>query len=203
MMYAMRKKCDFNYFKDQSKSELIKTLINFGVSIAILVLGMVITKIRNPEITLMASKNNLLTVAAVLGLLPAGRFLVSYIMFLKAKKHSCPKELHEKITNIVSEKLIVRYDLYMTTYDNNFSLYSLTVAEDCIIGVTDDKSFKANEYNTHIKSMLAKNGLKIGTIKIFDNDDKYLSRLNQIINNGYEQTEKDMEVIRLMENLSL
>ena len=79
-------KGQFGYLPTQFRRELLKTIFLFGSSIAILIIGMVTQMYRNPGISLADSKNNILTVAAVLGLLPASRSLISTIMFAKGKK---------------------------------------------------------------------------------------------------------------------
>ena len=198
------KKCDLDYLKIQTGSEIIKTVILFASSLAILIIGMVITKGKNPDMSWFDAKNNILTIAAVLGILPAARYLVNTIMFLKAKKHSMD---HDKgmsfIEAVDPERILLRFDMYMTTEKVNFIIKSLTCADDTIIGYTEDKAFKQKEFTEHINTMLTKNGLKVNTIKIFDNADKYCERLHAINETGYVQTDKDAAVMRLMENLSL
>ncbi len=51
--------------------------------------------------------------------------------------------------------------------------------------------------------MLAKNGLKAGTIKIFDDFAKYKDRVKALSEAGIPQTDNEKAVLRLMENLSL
>ncbi len=190
-------KCDYGYLSYAIKSELYKTISMFAVSIGILIFG----------ILLSGSKKNLLTIAAVLGLLPACRSLVNYIMFLKASKYRCGEELHEKINNINhindTEMLHIRYDLYITSYEKNYPIISMFVANDCLIGYTNIKEFAHNKFEENARTMLGKNNLKIGTIKIFEDETKYLDRLKAVVNNEPKQSKNDLAVSHLMENLSV
>ena len=196
-------KCDFGYLERQTKKEITKTILLFGISISIFVIGIIVTKIQNPEFTIWLSRYNMLTLAAVLGLLPAARQFTSMFMFVKNKKHHLDEEKHNELLAVNQDFLHIRYDLFMTSYDNNFPILSMTMAQDTLIGYTERKDFKFDECYKHIKSMLAKNGLKAGTIKIFDDFAKYKDRVKALSEAGIPQTNNEKAVLRLMENLSL
>ena len=196
-------KCDFGYLERQTKKEIIKTCIFFGISVSIFILGVIITKMRNPEYTICQARNNMLTLAAVLGLLPAARQFTSMFMFIKNKKHHLDEEKHNELLAVNQDFLHIRYDLFMTSYDNTFPILSMTMAQDTLIGYTESGNFKFDECYNHIKSMLAKNGLKVGTIKIFDDFVKYKDRVKALAESGTPQTDNEKAVLRLMENLSL
>ena len=66
------------YLKQQKKVVLIQTIVYFSISLAIFVIGYWSTK----------TKANLMSVVAVLGLLPASKSLVSLIMYLRTPKYS-------------------------------------------------------------------------------------------------------------------
>ena len=79
----------------------------------------------------------------------------------------------------------------------------MIMADDVLLGYTEKKDFAYEDFYKHIKSMLAKNGLKAGSVKVFDDFEKYLGRIRVYNENNIVQTDKDREVMRLMENLSL
>ena len=74
-MLWKNKKGTYGYIGKQRRWEIIKTLLMFGISIALYTAGYIATK----------SNKNLLTLVAVLGCLPASKSAVNMIMFLKAK----------------------------------------------------------------------------------------------------------------------
>ena len=74
------KKGEYSYLSWRKKQEILKTTVLFGISAAIFVMGYFST----------GSKNNLLTVVAVLGCLPASKSAVSMIMnLLRVCFHAC------------------------------------------------------------------------------------------------------------------
>ena len=77
------KQGDFEYFNKKRQREVIKTVIYFGVSLSLFIAGYAATK----------TKANLLTIVAVLGLLPASKSCVSMIVYLRY--HGCSREDHE------------------------------------------------------------------------------------------------------------
>lgn len=187
------KKCDFGYLKAHLKKEIIISFILFGMSIGVLLLG----------IHLYGSKKNLLTLVAVLGLLPAGKELVNVIMTGKALKYACPLEHFNNVKKAVGEAVLkVRYDLYMTTYDKCYPIYSMTVFDDCIIGYTDQK-LDDDKFDAHIKKMLSQNGFKVSNVKIFNQESKYLERIKNFAASDNVQSKRELEILHLMENLSL
>ena len=62
-MFWRNKKGTFGYIKRQRRWEIIRTMLMFGISIALYAAGYIATK----------SNKNLLTLAAVLGCLPASK----------------------------------------------------------------------------------------------------------------------------------
>ena len=69
------KKGEYTYLSQRKKQEILKTIIMFGISAAVFLMGYLSA----------GSKNNLLTIAAVLGCLPASKSAVSMIMNLRVK----------------------------------------------------------------------------------------------------------------------
>ena len=68
-------KGSYGYIKNHRVVAALRTLLFFGVSIGLYVMGYVTT----------GSNKNLLTIVAVLGCLPACKSLVNLILFLKAE----------------------------------------------------------------------------------------------------------------------
>lgn len=205
-------KGDFGYLEKQMHWELIKTLIFFALSFGVLLIGIIIT----------GTKNNLLTIVAVLGLLPAAKELITSIMFTKAKKYSCPKILfdavqemivpdgndikdddHEEMNFESENLLLVVYDLYMTSQETDFPILSMCCHNRTLIGIADWEKFDYKKAEDHIRIMLKQNGHKNVVIKIFSEQEKYISRIKELKEQKAENRDADQAILRLMLNLSL
>ena len=80
------------YINSRKKRVLVKALVQFGISFALLAIGMIATD----------SRMNLLTVVAILGCLPASKTLVEYIMLFPHKSLALDtaEEITRKTENI-------------------------------------------------------------------------------------------------------
>ncbi len=155
------------YLKTQKKYEILRTLIYFALSLSLLFAGILATK----------SRLNLLTVAAVLGCLPACKSLVGMIMFLRYKGCS------EESANIIEKhqnELQGLYDLVFTSYDKNFEVAHITVKGNTICGYTEDSKFDEQAFYKHIDGILKADHFKETTVKIFKDLKKYTERLEQL-----------------------
>ncbi len=190
-MFWKNKKGTFGYIEKQRRWEIIKTLLMFGISIALYGAGYLATK----------SNKNLLTLAAVLVCLPASRSAVGMIMFLKAK--GCSPELREVIGD-GAKGLSERYDLYLTSYAKNFQISHLVMKGKSLIGITEQEGFDEGACYQHVKTLLSQNGFRDITVKIFRERGKYLERLKSLRESEMEDNgEFNGKVLELMENLSL
>ena len=180
-------KGSYGYIKAQGKREWIKTLLLFCISLGMLVLGMVITKSRNPDITWGKSRNNLLTVAAILGILPAARFMISAIMFEKAKKFCCPKELYDKVKEIC--RASAGFDLYLTAYKEEYPLYCCVCTENEVLGLLVGDEKKAGRGEEHIKNILKTESKGNVSVKLFTDEKAFLERVGRTPESGEKSDE--------------
>ena len=187
-------KGQYRYLPLQFRKELIKTIAMFAISIAILVIGMITTMQRNPGITWADSKNNILTVAAVLGLLPACHSLISTIMFVKGKKYTCPEKLHQSICELQKEQAVpvFCYDLYFTSYDKTYPVYVMAATENELLGLLADKA-DVNKAQEHIKEALQKDGQKYVTVKLYQEQEKFLERIEAAVASNASATEQGVQ----------
>lgn len=187
-------KNSYGYLKKHNTREIIKTLLLFALPIGVLLIGIQLT----------GSKRNLLTVVAVLGLLPAAKELVLMIMSFKAVRYSCSLTHYENVQNVIDgSDIVILYDLYFTAYDTSYPVWSMLCYNNSLIGYSDDKNFKHDKFSEHLKIMLSQNGLKVSNIKIFTDEKKYLERLTSLSESPQENIDKDNAVNRLMQNLTI
>ena len=96
------KKGQFGYIKYRRGFHLILAIIMFAMAVILYFAGIKAT----------GNNKNLLTVAAILGCLPASQSLVTAILGFRAK--CCTKELFDKIKGKLEENMVSVYDLYFT-----------------------------------------------------------------------------------------
>lgn len=187
-------KGQYGYLPAQYKWEVLKTVTMFAVSIAILVTGMVITMHRKEGITWTESKNNILTVAAVLGMLPASRSLISAIMFARGKRYTCPQEVYRRLAEIKTDDRnlpLLCYDLYLTEYDKVFPVYVMAATEGELLGLLAESGDVAKAQE-HIRDALQKDGQKNVTVKLYQDEEKFLDRIKAAAkDNGSAKEDKE------------
>lgn len=160
-------KGQYEYVNYKKKSEGIKTLILYLIPIALFLMGYFTTH----------TKANLLTIVAVLGCLPASKMLISFIMNLRVK--CVGEDIKSKIDSNIGQ-LNGLYNLYFTSYDCNFYLSHLVITNDSIIGLSLENDFKEEKFKTHLIKHLKLDGLTGISIKVFNNIDTYVRRLNEL-----------------------
>lgn len=170
-------KGDRDYLKKKRTRVIVLTIIYFAAALSVFLIGYITT----------GSKRNLLTVVAVLGLLPACKSTVNMIMFLRAK--GCSQD----VANLIEEhsgRLISMFDMYFTSYSKNFSISHMVVENKVIIGLTEDVKFDSKAFNEHIETMLKNAGHNNVTISVTDSVDKYLVMLDNMNSELYPEDEK-------------
>ena len=155
----------FLYLDTQKKYEIARTIIFYALSIAIFLTGYIST----------GTKKNLLTIVAVLGVLPASKALVSVIMFLRYKSFK------EKIE---CEGILNAYDMIFTSEKINYRVSHLCVSDNCIIGYSEDTGFDENKFKDHVTSILAVENLKNITVKVFTDKKAYLNMISSLKASG-------------------
>lgn len=199
-----------NYLNTQKKFEILRTIIYFAIPIALFIAGIIQTEagvsedlhgfalfragLVNPK-----SRINLLSIVAVLGLLPASKSLVSAIMFLRF--HSLDREAAEQ-SAAAGEGLQVLYDCVFTSYKKSFVVGHLAVRGNTVCGYSENKDFDENDFYKHISDILKLDGHKEVTVKIFTDLNKYTERLNQM-KSLEENPERTASVIATLKSVAL
>ncbi|MCR5250845.1 MAG: hypothetical protein K6E50_09600 [Lachnospiraceae bacterium] len=188
-------KGEFGYYKAQEKREWVKTLLLFCIAAGLLITGMLVSMHRNPGISLARSKYNLLTVAAVLGILPAARSMVNAIMLTRAKKHSCPEEIRDAVGGDCNPT----FELFLTEEKATYPLFAAVCTESEILGLLDGTEEKARQGEAHIQRALQKDGKRNVTVKLFTSQKAFLDRVRNISDNA----ESGRELMTLLLQISL
>lgn len=180
----------FGYLKIQKKKEVIKTILFFGLSAAIFLMGYLST----------GTKMNLLTVVAVLGCLPASKSMVSMIMYLKAGV--CSQECYEQLLPYTDGTKML-YDLYLTSYQKNFQISSAAVKNQVVCGYTEDAKCDLAAGEKHIAAMLSQSGYDNLTVKLFSDFGKFKERLIQLQSVAEKKEEKEEAIAAILRDISL
>ena len=188
-LYSKHPKGSYEHAKYKRTVDIIITIFLFLLSLGLFVIGYVAT----------GSKKNLLTIVAVLGLLPACKMVVDVIMCFRVKP--VKESVKEGIDSSIG-KLYGLYHMYFTSYDKNFPIDHLVITSNSVIGLCSNPKFDEKLFITHLKDYMRKDGIKDITIKIFDDYNKYLNRLSEINNLDDETTTVNIGVRNLILNIT-
>lgn len=181
----------YGYLARKKKTVILRTILFFGISLAIFIAGYVTT----------GTRKNLLTVVAVLGCLPACKSVVNMIMLLRAV--GCSKEAADRIA-ACEGRLVGMYDMYFTSYQQNFPISHMVVDGRVILAFHEAAGFNAQAATAHLQTMLKQGGFKDYTISMTGELSKYCEQLKTRAATQPEQnTGKEDEVRVLLYEISL
>ncbi len=181
----------YGYLHLKKNIVLIRTIAYFAIALALFFIGFLTA----------GTRKNLLTVVAVLGLLPASKSFVNLIMYLKAT--GCSASAREAVAR-EEGNLIGMYDMYFTSYKKNYAVSHMVVEGKNICGYTENASCDVRACEEHLTDILKQSGYKDMTVKIFNDRNKYLERLKQLNHLEHEKTpERDDEVRIVLYDISL
>lgn len=160
------KKGQYQYISQEQKRRIIKTILFFMPTVILLIAGYIIYDTRE----------NLLTVAAILGCLPAGKQLVSMIMILMYK--SMKYELYEKI-NSKKGSLTMIYELILTNYDKNTFVDAIAICGNEVVGYTSSEKADVKYVAEITQKILHNNGYKVD-VRIIKDEKAFLNRLDTL-----------------------
>lgn len=184
-------KGSFGYLENRKKVTALRTLLFFLISGSFYAAGILLTK----------TNKNLLTIVAILLCLPACKSTVNMILFLRAK--GCSGALHKKVSAFGDDTMTVFYDLYFTSYQKNYPVSHIALKGNVLCGITENVNCDCNEAEKHLEQLLAQEGIKNITVKIFSQTGKYLDRLSQLTYSGVEEHKKRQEIIDLLFSVSI
>ncbi len=160
------KKGEFGYFSYERWRRFLVTLILFAIPMLILISGIIYS----------GSEKNILTVVAIVGLIPFSMSFVSLIMvFLH---HSISKEEYDAISPHEGS-LTMAYELYVTNEAHSTMVDSIAVCGNTIVGFVTDKKGDMRFTQSYIEKILRANGFHV-TVNLMDNLSHYLERLDSM-----------------------
>ena len=151
------------YIKDQKKKRILITILLFGISIAVFLTGYLTTHTRN----------NLLTIVAILGCLPAARSAVGMIMLLPYWSFE-----EEKVREVetAAAGILSAYDMVLTSSEKVMPVDVLLISRHLICGYVSRTKVPPVEVEAYLARILKENHYDKVTVKIFTDYDSFLKR---------------------------
>ena len=156
-----------HYLDTQKKYEWIRTVIYFAISLSLFAAG----------ILTVGTRNNLLTIVAVLGCLPASKSLVEAVIY---SRYGSLKKEAEAIIEANSQGLYCLYDLVFTSMEKTYPVPHLTICGNTVAGYMPDPRLSEADCVKHLESCLKIDNFKDVSIKLFQDAGKYADRLKQL-----------------------
>lgn len=151
------------YIQARKKQLIIKAVLEFGIVLALLALGIWQTHTRL----------NLLTVVAVLGCLPAAKALVEVITI--TPYHSIKLETANEIQEKAKD-LTVAFDFVFTSREKFMPVDSMLLLDNTICGYSSSKKIDPVYTAKHLRQLLEQNQYTKVSVKIFTDYDAFLAR---------------------------
>lgn len=172
-------KGSFNYIRRLKRKTFIIAFTLYLLSITLFIIGIVTT----------GSKKNYLSIAAAIGILPAAKFTVWFIMAHTFIPIS-PEE-YKKISNIFDSAVF--YDLLLTNNTLVVNINALIVSNGCIYAFSKtnkNKAIKATE--SELSQLLS------AKVQLYDNIDDFLAHTV-----GINNRQEDNDLVVKIKSMSL
>ena len=156
-------KGEFGYLAYKKSRNMIKTIIAFAIVLVIFIIGFIIWK----------SKNNYLTMLAVVLVLPAAKFAVSYFVLIPHK--NCDEELKNAIEKCKGELNSV-YDLVVSNKQKPVGIMAAVISDNQILAYTSSAKADKNLFETSVKEFL-KNEKLTCSVLLYKDKDTYLGKI--------------------------
>lgn len=145
----------YGYFNAEKKRRILMTVITYAVPLILLAAGIMMTKTRN----------NILTVVAMVCVIPAAMSTVGMIMMLFRK--SISKEEYDAIDPHIGT-LTFAYELYMTSEKQNALVDCVVFCGNEVVGLVTDPKTDLKFAQSHLQKMLRSAGYKVSVHMLGD-----------------------------------
>ena len=173
------KKGNPGYISYEKKRRILVTAILFAIPLVILISGWIYH----------GTKENILTIVAIVGCLPACKSMVGVIMILLQKPMK--QELYVQAEKARGD-LIGGYELAFTAYEKTTPVNAFIVCGNEIVCYTPDEKADIAFLEKHISKIMAANAISEIHVKVLKDFKKYLQRVD-MIRKGQEQYREGIE----------
>lgn len=162
-------KGQYGYIKYKRTSNLIFSLLEFGVVAILLLVGYFTT----------GSNKSIFTVIAILGCLPGAKSLVSFIVMIPYK--SLTPGRREEV-DALTKYIDVIYDLIITDKDKIMSVDVIAISDTTVCGYTTNSKTDLERVTKDIKNTISENNISGVTVKIFHEYKPFITRVEGLHN---------------------
>ncbi len=182
-------KGEFGYVKYQKKRRFLITLLMFAIPFLIYFTG----------IAYFGKKENLMTVIAILGVLPAAKFMVGFIMINLQK--SAPESSHRIVESVAGET-VHAYELMVTAYEGRMPLDAVVIGNGSVAALSTqgDKS-QFDFFQKHIVKCLQVDQIFDITVKLFSDENTFAQRAEQL--GKCTRTGQDEKILNTLKAISI
>ena len=177
------KKGEWGYLKAQRIRRLVITILLFSIPALIFMTSMLY----------FGTNKNIMTIVAMVGIVPASMSLVNLIMFLMRK--SLPEEEYRAIHEHEGD-LTVAYELYMTSEKQNAMVDCIAICGNEVVGLVTDPKTDRRFARDHLQRMLRADGMKV-SVNMLGDLRKFTERMDSLnahaddLRSGIEFQERD------------
>lgn len=160
-------KGNYGYLKYRKITLIMKLLFVLLGILILMIAGVMATK----------SRNNLLTVVAVLSTLPLAN--VAVILFAVYPYKSRPREEYEKVKAIAKDGLLNTELIITSKTDRTMEINYAYIHPKGVLCYSVNERLNTNTTQRYIESMLSKNGVPT-VVKVFKDFKPFLNRLSEL-----------------------
>lgn len=177
-----REKGEFGYLYYRKLVLGVITLACFFVVLCLFLIGYFVTKTRN----------NIMTVMAILMVLPSAKFAASFFALLP---HQCATEEQYKRVKAFAEDFVFLSDLVITTGQRTLPTFFFVVHNSSVCGYAEWQKYDIVHAEKFLTENLMSNGQK-ATVKIFTDEKTFLKRLEAMkqVETDEKQNQKDKRI---------
>lgn len=179
MKKAVYKGCE-GYLTHRKKKMGVITGICFLIVFSIFIAGIIIY----------GSRNNIMTVMAVVCVLPSSKFAVDLMMILPYK--SASRDLVDNI-NATDDKFLHKFDCVFTTKNQSFYAPAVIISDGLVFLLSYKKYAKADEFKEALEKFVMAGGYKI-KVEILDDEKQFIKKLERMSQSkNVEYSDKELE----------
>jgi len=160
-------KGEYGYIRRQKKVRARVTALLLGICLVIFISGWIY----------FGKRENIMTLVAILGVLPAAKWATELIMMLLQKDADADIVAQ---TEKIAGGLVHGYELVVTAYEGRIRLDSAVICGHELAAFTVDEKADTAFMEQHIAKILNGNALGGANVKIFRDRKKYLERITAL-----------------------
>lgn len=164
-------KGEYGYINRQKIYTIVRTVILFALALGIYAIGYYNT----------GSNKNLLTIVAILGLLPASKSCVNMIMFLRFK--SLDEALYSEFTDLTgrNDEAELLFENVLTTTEKSYYLPAIYYKNHTLVSYCENKNPEACAIvEKHLKEAMKIEKIEV-TVKVFKDKAQFVERVKGLL----------------------